>query len=222
MTDTKTSRPTKAGLALLVGAPTVMIVARLLLVPFTRDWTAMLSQMAAHDKQAAAGWLLAALAAGLLAYATAHIVALVRPTQRVLGSIAGVLTAAGWAGVGAIAGAAVLMTQLAKDPNRPHMGAVLKAFDNAGRSNAMFALCLLGVVGFILLAIAIARSGVASSFAAILVGLGGGGTLVTMPGPHKPILVLANALLLAGYALVGRSATVTTVNTADRQPAMAA
>lgn len=220
MTRPMAFRTMTGSAVLLIGAPALMLVARLLLEPLGGDWGATLARMAGRQTAAAAGWTLATPATGLLALATAHVVSVVRPMQRALASIAAVLTAVGWAGAASISGAALVMTHFATDPDRGHVAASLKAFDGEARSGLIFLLCVVGALGFALMAVAIARSGTASTFAAVLVGLGGAGTLVTTAGPRKPLLMLATALLLAGFGLVARSSTAST-ETDQQQPAMA-
>ena len=73
-------------------------------------------------------------------------------------------------------------------------------------------LCVLAAVGYVVLAVGLARSGLVGKGVAVLVGLGGVGTLLTMPGPLKPLLVFAALVLLAGQALVVRAVGTETTN----------
>ena len=67
-------------------------------------------------------------------------------------------------------------------PDRAAQVQLLTDF-NAGHSAFAFLLCVLAAVGYIVLAVGLARSGTVGKGAALLVGLGGVATLLTMPGP---------------------------------------
>ena len=61
-------RLTRGVVVLLIGAPLLMAVAHVLLVPFDdQDWDAVLTSMANHQGRSDAGWLMAMAASGLLA-----------------------------------------------------------------------------------------------------------------------------------------------------------
>lgn len=73
--DTAAGRISTGPGVLLIAAPIVMAVGRLLLVPLDdEDWDGVMSDMAANPGRSAAGWLLSIAACGLLA-ATAVILA---------------------------------------------------------------------------------------------------------------------------------------------------
>jgi hypothetical protein len=90
---------------------------------------------------------------------------------------------------------------------------------NAGHTAFIFLLCVLAAVGYVVLAIGLARAHIINKTAAVLVGLGGAGTLLTMPGPMKPLLVLTALLLLAAQVLVIRSVGVDRAPDAKPAPA---
>src|SRR5688572_28805757 len=67
-TEEPTRRQTPGTTALLIGAPLLMAIARVLLVPFDdEDWDAVMTSMAANQGRSDTGWLLAIVASGLLA-----------------------------------------------------------------------------------------------------------------------------------------------------------
>jgi hypothetical protein len=68
---------------------------------------------------------------------------------------------------------------------------------------------LIGVLGFVLLAIGLFRSRRVPRIAAVLVGLGGAATMITSQGPIRPLLVTAAAILLAGLAWIAMTPTRT-------------
>jgi len=201
----RTTRPalTPVGAGLLLGAPLIMIVGRLLLVPFDdQGWDAVLTAAAANQSRSDAGWLLALAASGLLGAAALSMASLLHAVGRgKAAAFVTVTTALGWAGSAGICTGGMLFSYLGASPERAAQVAVLQAF-NAGNSAFIFLLCVLAAIGYIVLAVGLARSALVGKGVAILVGLGGFGTLLTMPGPLKPLLVFAALVLLAGQALV--------------------
>ena len=68
MTVHSSSNVTRPAVILLVAAPLLMALARVLLVPFDdQKWDQVLNQMAAHQGRSDTGWILALAASGLLA-----------------------------------------------------------------------------------------------------------------------------------------------------------
>jgi hypothetical protein len=197
---------TRVAAALLVGAPLLMAVGRLLLVPMDdQKWDSVLTQAAANQGTSDTGWLMALAASGLLAAAALSMTALVHETgRRKAAAFATVAIALGWAGSAAICMGGVLFSYQGKAADRAAQVQLLTDF-NAGHSAFAFLLCVLAAVGYIVLAVALGRSGTASKGAAFLVGLGGVATLLTMPGPLKALLVVAALVLLAGQTLVLRA-----------------
>jgi len=59
---------------------------------------------------------------------------------------------------------------------------------------------VLGVIGYVMLAVGPARDRVAPGVSAVLVGLGGAGTFLVMAGPGRALLLVAVVVLLAGQA----------------------
>lgn len=212
---------TRSAAVLLIGAPLLMALGRVLLVPFDdQNWNKVLNQMAAHQGRSDTGWLLAMAASGLLATTATVLARQLRLAGR--GRAAAfvvVSTALGWAGSAAMAAGGLSMSVAAKAPDRAVQIQVLKDF-NSGHSAFIFLACVVAAVGYVVLAVGLARAGVTSKGAAVLVGLGGASTLLTMPGPLTPLLVLTAVLLAAGHALVLRS-TVDESARETRVPALA-
>ena len=203
--------------AVLLAAPVVLILGRSLLVPFDdQQWGAMFATMAEHPTRNAIGWSLALFAAGLLAAAGLVLLRLVADQPRLaVPAAVGIVT--GWAGTAAIASGGLVMGDMAKSPDRDAMVAVLTGF-NEGNGNTVFLLVLTGVLGNILLAVALARSGRTSRGTAILFGVGAVGSLVAAPGPARPVALLAALLLLAAHLLVVRSLIDNRPNMSKQQP----
>ena len=163
----------------------------------------MLSDMATHRSRNAIGWSLTLVAAALLVPAGLAVVRLVPGRPRLtLPALLGV--AFGWVGTAAIASGGLVMGDMSDSPDRAAMVAVLTRF-NEGSGNTIFLLVLAGVIGNVLLAIALARSGVASRGTAVLLGVGAVVSLVGAPGPLKAIAVSGAVLLLGAHLLLLRS-----------------
>jgi hypothetical protein len=220
--DQLARQTTRAGLAptaaaLLIGAPLLMALGRLLLVPFDdQGWDAVLTQAAAHQGRSDIGWLIAAAASGLLAAAALSLVSLLHNAGRTkAAAFAAVTIALGWAGSAGICAAGMLLSYQGKAPDRAVQLQVLRDV-NSGHSAYFFLLCVLAALGYVVLAVGLARSGLLSKGVATLIGLGGVGTLLTMPGPLKALLVFAALVLLAGQALAVRAVGVETTTEPKR------
>jgi hypothetical protein len=213
----RTTRPGLAptAAALLIGAPLLMAVGRLLLVPFDdQGWDAVLSAAAAHQNRSGTGWFIAMAASGLLGAAALSLAKLLHLAGRTKSAaFAAVTTALGWAGSAGICTGGLLLSYQGKARDRAVQVKLLQDF-NAGQGTLVFLLCVLAAVGYVVLAVGLARSGLVGKGVAVLVGLGGVGTLMTMPGPLKPLLVFAALVLLAGQALVVRAVGTQTTNAA--------
>jgi len=191
-------------IVLLATAPVVLALGRLVLVPFDdQEWNRMLGDMAANHSRNAIGWSLTLIAAALLTAAGLALVRLVPDRPRLtVPALVGV--ALGWAGTAAVASGGLVMGDMADSPEREAMVAVLTNF-NEGNGNTIFFLVLAGVVGNILLAVALARGGVASRGTAVLLGIGAVLSLVGAPGPFKPFAVTGAILLIGAHLLILRS-----------------
>jgi hypothetical protein len=98
------------------------------------------------------------------------------------------------------------MGDMANSPERRAMVDVLTGF-NEGSGNTVFLLAVAGVLGNVLLAVALARSGVATTGVAVLIGVGAVVCLVGAPGPVMAIAAAGALLLLAGSVLLVRGRT---------------
>ena len=194
----------RAEVALLAFTPVVLALGRLLLVPFDdQDWDHMLRDMAAQSSRNAIGWSLTLVAAALLVPVGLALVRLVPGRARLtVPALLGI--ALGWVGTAAVATGGLVMGHMADSPDRLAMVAVLTRF-NEGSGNTIFLLVLAGVIGNVLLAIALARSNVVQAGTAVLLGVGAVLSLVGAPGPLKPIAVSGALLLVAAHVLLLRS-----------------
>jgi hypothetical protein len=201
------ARYSKGTLALLVGAPLVMAIGRTLLVPFDdEDWDSVMSSMAANSGRSNTGWLLALAACGLLtvtAVVLAHQLRLVGKVRMAM--FVTITTAIGWAATAAICLGGLYLAVAAEAPDRGAQVQLQQDFNNAGATGVIFLMVIVAAIGYIVLAVGLARSSIITKGAAVLVAIGGAATLLTMAGPVTPLLVLAALLLTAGHGLAARS-----------------
>jgi len=209
--DVRTEPDTSTSLlrVLLIGAPLLMAVARVLLVPLDdQDWGGTMDRMAAHTARSDLGWFLAMAASGLLAITGVLLSQRVHAAGRVRAATVSMITISlGWAACAAICVSGLLLGVIAKAADRPVQIQIQKDF-NSNAAGLPFLLCGLAAIGYVVLGVALARSGRATKGAAILVALGGAATLLTMPGPLTPLLVLTALLLAAGHVLTLRADAV--------------
>ena len=120
-----------------------------------------------------------------------------------------VTTALGWAGSAAICAGGVLLSYQGKAPDRAVQVQLLRDF-NSGHSAFVFLLCVFAAIGYVVLAVEPRPQRPGRQGRRVLIGLGGVGTLMTMPGPLKALLVFAALVLLAGQTLVLRGVGIET------------
>src|SRR3954449_13412452 len=109
-------RRTSPMAGLLIGAPLLMAVARILLVPFDdQDWDKTLTDMAAHQARSDLGWLLAIAACGLLAASAIVLAQRLQFAGRARSATFVIVsTAIGWAGCAAICLGGIYLSVAAK------------------------------------------------------------------------------------------------------------
>ncbi len=201
------ARPLSPGLkVVLVGAPLVMALGRALLVPLDdQDWDSVMTSMQAHQARSNAGWLLAMAASGLLA-ATAVILArhLASTGRARAAMFALTTTVIGWASCAGICFGGIYLSVAATAPDRAAQVQVATDFNDAAATGVVFLMAILAAIGYIVLAVGLARASVVSKGAAVLIGLGGATTMLTMGGPVTVLLVLTSLLLTAGHAFASR------------------
>jgi hypothetical protein len=208
--------------ALFVIAPLLMVVGGALAVRFNdQDWNGTLTDMAAHHATSDVGWLLVLVSSALLIPAALGLTDLVRASRPRTANTVAITSILGWVGSATICAGGLFMGAMAQSPDRAAQLQVLKDF-NSGRSNLVYLMCVVGALGFVALAAALARSRVVPMGAAILIGVGGAGTLLVVPGPVKALLILGAVLLLAGHVwiLASLRSTPRMAPSATREPAI--
>jgi hypothetical protein len=195
---------------LLIGAPVLLVIGGLLLVRYDdQGWNEVLDAMSARPDRSNGGWLLMLAGTALIVPPTVALASLVRQHRPRLGAVALLLTMFGWASVPAYAMGAIVMEAMSHAPDRAAQVSVLRFF-NDGASGFVFLAGVAGAIGYIVLAVALARTHLVPLPAAILTGSGGAGTMLVMAGPVRWLLLLATVLLLAGHtwSVVGNRGAV--------------
>ncbi len=195
--------------ALLIGAPLIMAVGRALLVPLDdQDWDSVMTSMAAHQARSDTGWLLALAASGLLGVTAVLLAGRLRAVGKArMAMFVTVTTALGWAATAAVCLSGLYLSVAAAAPDRAAQVQVQEDFNEAASTGIAFLLVAIAAVGYIVLAVGLARSSVTTKGAAILIAIGAAATLLTMAGPLTPLLVVSALLLAAGHGLALREDT---------------
>jgi hypothetical protein len=116
--------------------------------------------------------------------------------------VATAMTVIGAFGMAVLCSVALVATHLARQPDQAAMADLWEGFFSDSKGELVFLAVVIGVVGFLLLAVGLYRSSEVPRAAAVLVGIGGAATLFTSGGPARPFLVTAAAVALAGFGWV--------------------
>ena len=190
----------------VVAAPIAAVVARLLWVPFDEeDSGRYLNELARSPERADAGALLMILSALLLIPAAFALAAIVKHRAQRMGRVATGMIATGVIGMSVLSSLGLIAGTMAADPDRAAMVRLWDSFFNGSKGELLFLPVLVGVFGFVVLAIGLYRSGDVPRVAAVLTGLGGAAVLFTTGGPARGLLMTAAVLALAGFGWVAAS-----------------
>lgn len=181
-----------------------MIAARAVNVPWDdQDPDVVIAQIAADPTRSDIGALLVFFSAALVIPAVLTLIGLARTRMPRTALVGGTL-----AGLGCVAVAAVGSLSLAG-------GQVVRLLPEATAAQVWLPVVShdqinlwhdLGGLGFVVLAVALFRSGLVPKIAAILIGIGGLATLITTGGPIRWLLMLAAAILLTGTVWIAVAA----------------
>jgi hypothetical protein len=185
----------------LIGAPLVLLIARTLNVPWPGDSGVVktgryVQQIAADPTRSDLGAALVVLGAILLLPAVLHLGTVARTRTPRLGAVAMTLTVIGCVGIANVGAVSAIDGQIVR--HSPTLVAVEVTRQYNENLPIVDAPILLGVLGFILLAICLFRSRRIPRAAAVLIGLGGAATAITSEGPIRPLLLAAAGILLIG------------------------
>ena len=184
-----------------------MALGRALLVPLDdEDWDSVMTSMAANSGRSNTGWLLALAACGLLTVTAVVLAHQLRLAGKVrMAMFVTITTAIGWAATAAIVPGWPLPRRRRRSTRPRRAGPGAAGPQRRGRHRRQFLMVVVAAIGYIVLAVGLARSSIVTKGAAVLIAIGGAATLITMGGPLTPLLVLAALLLAAGHGLATRS-----------------
>jgi hypothetical protein len=197
---TKPRIPLIAG-ASLIAAPLVLLVARTLNVPWPGDSGIVkagqyVQQIADDPTRSDLGAALILLGAVLLLPAVLYLGTVARTRTPRLGAVAMALTVIGCVGIANIGAVSAIDRQIVQHSPTPVAVEVTRQYNE--NIPIVDTPILLGVLGFILLAVCLFRSRRVPRMAAILIGFGGAATTITSQGPIRPLLLTAAGILLIG------------------------
>jgi hypothetical protein len=183
----------------LVTAPLVVLAARFVLVPYWDEADVYISEVAENPGRSDLGASLVIVGAMLLVSSVlvlARLVAVDHPRIAVAGAILGVI---GCVGMACVSMAALVAGQMVRLGDTD---ASVALWDRVWNSDKLWPIITvhLGALGFIVLAVGLFRAGAVPRAAAFLVGLGGATTMTTAAGPIRPLLIIAAAIALVGFA----------------------
>ncbi|MGW6277821.1 hypothetical protein [Kribbella sp. NPDC055071] len=194
----------------LVSAPLVAVVARLLMTPQYQDnsdqldTTRYLTALADAGGRNELGALLATLSAILY---VAMSLALARIARNRLGAIGSALSIVGAFGISAVAVFTLVAGRLAQEGDRAAMGPLLERINSASVFSVFFIVLIVGAIGAILLAVGLYRSRQVPPAAAIVTGIGGACLMLTAPGPAAPFIVGGAVVALLGSLWIALGTT---------------
>jgi hypothetical protein len=197
---TKPRIPVIAGVS-LIAAPLVLLVARTLNVPWPGDSGVVkvgryVQQIADDPTRSDLGAALVLLGAVLLLPAVLYLGTVARTRTPRLGAVAMALTVIGCVGIANVGAISAIDRQIVQHSPTPVAVEVTRQYNE--HIPIVDAPLLLGVLGFILLAVCLFLSRRVPRMAAILIGLGGAVTTITAQGPIQPLLLTAAGTLLIG------------------------
>jgi hypothetical protein len=197
---TKPRIPVIAGVS-LIAAPLVLLVARTLNVPWPGDSGVVkvgryVQQIADDPTRSDLGAALVLLGAVLLLPAVLYLGTVARTRTPRLGTVATALTVIGCVGIANVGAVSAIDRQIVQHSPTPVAVEVTRQYNE--HIPIVDAPLLLGVLGFILLAVCLFLSRRVPRMAAILIGLGGAVTTITAQGPIQPLLLTAAGTLLIG------------------------
>jgi hypothetical protein len=222
---TKPRIPVIAGVS-LIAAPLVLLVARTLNVPWPGDSGVVkvgryVQQIADDPTRSDLGAALVLLGAVLLLPAVLYLGTVARTRTPRLGAVAMALTVIGCVGIANVGAISAIDRQIVQHSPTPVAVEVTRQYNE--HIPIVDAPLLLGVLGFILLAVCLFLSRRVPRMAAILIGLGGAVTTITAQGPIQPLLLAAAGTLLIGQGwLVVAVRPTAEPQTSDRPTEVAA
>ncbi|MCW2544426.1 MAG: hypothetical protein JWM40_1978 [Frankiales bacterium] len=193
------------GRAALIGAPALIVVARLVSVPWDDSHPAdYVRHVAGAPVRSDIGATLIVLAAAVSIAAIVYLTELARAERPRLGLLGGILAGAGYVGMVGMGTKSLDAGQIIR--HSPRATAISVSQHLALDVHTIDLLIISGTIGYILIAVCLYRDQLTPHALAILIGFGGVTTMFTSGGPIRPLIVGAALLLTAGQTwLAGTS-----------------
>ena len=206
-----TARFTGAQAVVLMAAPAVAVVARLLTTPWYQeanqpDDARVLSEIADAVGRNQVGAVLALLSAVLFAVAAIVVAQIVRAMSPRVAWAGAVLAGFGAFGLALFSAFVATYTVIAEHDDREAMLELMEQFTDSPISGVSYLVLILGALGWVILGYGLYRCTWIPRAAAVLSALGGAGVMLTTPGPLTSFIAGSAVLCLLGFAWVAVSA----------------
>lgn len=207
-----TPRLTRSQAVVLVAAPAVAVVARLLTTPWYQDDAdrpddaRVLTEVADSVARNQAGAAVAVLSALLFAVAAMVVGGMVGSRSPRAGWAGTVLAAVGAFGLAVFSAFVAFNSVIAGHDDRETMLELMALVTDSPIPAGSYSLLILGALGWGLLGFGLYRTAGIPRAAAVLSALGGAGVMLTTPGPLTSFIAGSAVLCLLGFAWVASAA----------------
>jgi Domain of unknown function (DUF4386) len=207
-----TPRLTRTQAVVVVAAPAVAVLARLLTTPWYQDDNnqpddaRVLTEIADAVARNEVGAVLALLSAVLFAVAAIVVGGIVRAGSPRVGWAGLVLAGIGAFGLAVFSTFVAVITVIAQHDDREAMLELMAQINDSPIPGVSYSLLILGALGWIILGYGLYRSSAIPRAAAVLSALGGAGVMLTTPGPLTSFIAGSAVLCLLGFAWVALAA----------------
>lgn len=196
-------------LGVLIAAPAVAVVARLLTTPWYQDdadqpdSARFLADIADAPVRNDIGMVLSVVAALLFTCAAVAVGLQVREKMPRVGTAGMLMAATGGVGLAMFSDQLLMAAQAADlEGERSAMAELFDQSYSAPLGNFFFLLLIIGALGWVLLGIGLYRTRTVARAAAVVAALGGAAVMLTAPGPLTSFIAGAAVISLIGLAWV--------------------
>lgn len=206
-----TPRLTGAQAVVLVVAPAVAVIARLLTTAWYQDDNQpddarVLTEIADAVGRNQVGAVLALVSAVLFAAAAIVVAQIVSVRSPRVAWAGAVLAGFGAFGLALFSAFVATFTVIAEHDDREAMLELMAQFSDSPISGVSYLVLILGALGWVILGYGLYRCTAIPRAAAVLSALGGAGVMLTTPGPLTSFIAGSAVLCLLGFAWVALAA----------------